>query len=218
MSLETTAPTRMNLLARRAQIKLAADGAQLLQGKREALLKELLARARELRRLREELHTRGRAAQTELALARAVRGTQEVHSAATACRREARAHLQRQRVWGLDLFEAKCDGIRREDAERPIGKLDYSAHITEAMRGAEAMLEQLIRCGVAEANLRTLGQEVRKVSRRINALEEQLLPRLRHDVRRIDRTLEERQREDVFRMKRFKTKKTSQTARSNENG
>ena len=75
MSAEQTAPTRMNLLARRAQIRLASDGIVLLKGKREALLKELLARARKLRGLRNELHRRGRAAVASLAIARAAAGT-----------------------------------------------------------------------------------------------------------------------------------------------
>ena len=46
MSMDNVAPTRMQLLAHKAQIKFAADGVQLLEGKREALLKELIERAK----------------------------------------------------------------------------------------------------------------------------------------------------------------------------
>ena len=53
-----------------------------------------------------------------------------------------------------------------------------------------------------------IGEEVRKVSRRINALEEYLLPRLRDEVRNIYRVLDEREREDTFRLKRIKKKKS----------
>ena len=42
MSMDSGAPTRMELMAKRAQIKLATDGVSLLEGKREALLQELL--------------------------------------------------------------------------------------------------------------------------------------------------------------------------------
>ena len=45
MSMDNVAPTRMQLLAHKASIKFAADGVQLLEGKREALLKELIERA-----------------------------------------------------------------------------------------------------------------------------------------------------------------------------
>lgn len=195
------------MLARRAQIKLAADGAQLLQGKREALLKELLERARELMGLRKELNRRGRLAVAALALARAVRGTPAVRSAGVAGRRTLHAKVVEQKVWGLPLVDVQHEGIVRERGERALGQLDLSAHTTEAIGSSEQLLEQLIECAPAEANLRILGEEIKKVSRRINALEEQLLPRLRSDVSRIQAVLEERQREDVFRMKRYKKRK-----------
>ncbi len=206
MSLETTSPTRMNLIARRSQIKLAADGAQLLQGKREALLKELLARARELLTLRRELERRGRTASTALTFARAVESTPAVRSASLAGKRELRVLLTTEKVWGLRMVDAEQEGVLREPSERNLGELNTSAHLLESMSSAESMLEQLIECAPAEANLRLLGEEIKKVSRRINALEEQLLPRLREDVRAISRVIEERQREDVFRMKRYKRK------------
>ena len=88
MSMDNVAPTRMQLLAHKAQIKFAADGVQLLEGKREALLKELIDRAKELRNLRNQLHKMGRAAVTTMAIARAVRGTADVRSAGVAARRE----------------------------------------------------------------------------------------------------------------------------------
>jgi V/A-type H+-transporting ATPase subunit D len=198
----------MNLLARRAQIKLAADGVALLKGKREALLKELLARARELRVLREELHRRGRAATVAIAMARAVRGGAELHSTAVASRRDLQARVQFKKVWGLPLSHVEQAGVLRVAAERPVGQLDCSSHVLEAAEAAEQMLEQLIKCAPAERNLRLLGEEVRKVSRRINALEEHLLPVLRLDVRTIARVLDEREREDRFRLKRVKKKKS----------
>lgn len=213
MSLETTAPTRMNLLARRAQIKLAADGASLLKGKREALLKELLTRARELRGLRRELHRRGRAAGIALAVARAVQGSHEIESVAIASRRNLKVEVRFRRVWGLELSEVGYTDIVREHFERGFGLLDCSSHVLDAAQASELMLEQLVACGPIEKNVRTLGEEIRKVNRRINALEEQLLPKLRDDVRIISRVLDEREREDIFRLKRVKKKKRATAER-----
>ena len=207
MSLDTTAPTRMNLLARRAQIKLAADGAALLKGKREALLKELLARARELRALRHELHRRGRMAVAAWAIARAVRGTPEILSAGVAAQRDINVDVHRENVWGLELANVDQSDIVREPHQRDMGRYDCSAHVVEAMDTSERLLEQLVWCAPVERNIQILGEEVQKVSRRINALEEHLLPRLREDVRTITRVLDEREREDTFRLKRIKKKK-----------
>ena len=51
---------------------------------------------------------------------------------------------------------------------------------------------------------------MKKVSRRINALEEYLLPRLRGQLRGIASVLDEREREDTFRLKKIKGKKAVQ--------
>jgi len=208
--MENIAPTRMNLLARKSQIKLASDGVTLLKGKRDALLQELLQRARELRRQRDTLHTLGREARASIAIARAVRGTPELKSAATAGRRELDVEVVTEKVWGLSLGSVELTAVVRNPYQRSMGRLDTSAHMHEAGEASEVMLEQLLQCAPLERNLQIVGEEVKKVSRRINALEEYLLPRLRYEVRQIARVLDEREREDTFRLKRIKAKKAAQ--------
>ncbi len=210
--MENLAPTRMNLMARRAQIKLASDGVHLLKGKREALLKELIKRARELRALREELHLRGRRAASALALARAVRGTPEVRAAGVAGLREVDLHVHFEKVWGLQLGEVQQSETVRKPKDRGMGLYDSSSHVFESAEAAEKMLEQLLECAPKELNIQILGDEVKKVSRRINALEEGLLPRLRREVRIISAVLDEREREDTFRLKRVKKKQAEKQA------
>jgi len=203
----------MNLLARKAQIKLASDGVQLLEGKREALLKELLSRARELRALRNQLHARGRESVASLTLARATRGTLEVESAAVAAKRELQIEVRTEKVWGLPLGQIDQHNIVRLPQDRAMGKLDTSAYIFEAAITSERMVEQLLECAPRELNLQIIGEEVRKVSRRINALNEYLLPKLRHEMRVIASVLDEREREDIFRLKRIKGKKAQAKAK-----
>ncbi|GMW01755.1 MAG: hypothetical protein AMXMBFR84_28920 [Candidatus Hydrogenedentota bacterium] len=212
MTGESIAPTRMNMLARKAQIKLAADGVTLLEGKREALLKELIKRAKELRSLRNELHLRGRMAVSSLAIARAVCGSREVRSTAVAGRRELQLRVKTEKVWGLHLGDVDQENVVRHVLDRPIGGYDTSSHVVEAAESSERMLEQLLVCAPKELNLQIIGEEVRKVSRRINALNEYLLPKLRFEVRTIARVLDEREREDTFRLKRIKKKNAEKKA------
>ncbi len=202
----------MNLLARKAQIKFASDGVQLLEGKREALLKELIERARELRALRNELHQLGRKAVVAMAIARGVRGTAEVRSAAVAGQRELNLDVKTEKVWGLSLGGIDQYDVVRQPADRGVGLLDVPSQIIEASYASESMVAQMLVCAPKEQNLQIIGEEVRKVSRRINALNEYLLPKLREEVRTISRVLDEREREDTFRLKRIKKKKADQAA------
>ncbi|MBI3117641.1 MAG: V-type ATP synthase subunit D, partial [Candidatus Hydrogenedentes bacterium] len=181
-----------------------------LKGKRDALLQELLTRARQLRSMRNELHDRGRVAGASIAIARAVRGTPELKSAATAGLRELDISVKTEKVWGLKLGDIELTGVLRNPHQRGVGLFDTSSHVHEAAETSEYMLEQLLRCAPLERNLQIIGEEVKKVSRRINALEEYLLPKLREEVRQIARVLDEREREDTFRLKRIKGKKAAQ--------
>jgi len=210
MSMDNLAPTRMNMLLLKGQIKMAADGVALLKGKRDALMQELLKRARALALMRDELHARGRAAADAMAMARAMRGTPELKSAAVAGRRELLLTVETEKVWGLALGRIDMEGVVRTPAKRGMGLLDTSAQVQEASEASEEMLSQLLICAPLERNLQIVGEEVKKVSRRINALEEYLLPRLRGQLRAIASVLDEREREDTFRLKKIKGKKAVQ--------
>jgi V/A-type H+/Na+-transporting ATPase subunit D len=216
MSMDSIAPTRMNMLLLKGQIKMASDGVGLLKGKRDALMQELLTRARELRDMRDELHERGRAAGDAMAMARAVRGTPELKSAAVAGRRDLHLKVGADKVWGLNLGRIDQQGVVRTPAKRGMGLLDTSAHVQEASECSEHMLAQLLICAPLERNLQIVGEEVKKVSRRINALEEYLLPRLRGQMRGIASVLDEREREDTFRLKKIKGKKAAQKRKAQE--
>ncbi len=206
------AATRMTLMSKKGQIKLASDGVTLLEGKREALLKELIDRARQLRSLRNELHTRGRRSMVSLAIARGISGTAAVRSLAVAGRRDLNLRVESERVWGMDLGKIKAENIVRAPIERGVGLIDTSSMTLEAAEMAERMLEQLVQCAPIERNLQILGEEVKKTNRRINALNEYLLPKLRSEVNLIKRVLEEREREDTFRLKKIKRKKAQAKA------
>jgi V/A-type H+-transporting ATPase subunit D len=210
MARDAVAPTRMNMLLLKGQIKMAAEGVTLLKGKRDALMQELLVRARELRDMRNQLHAKGLVAGAATTMAQALRGTPELRSAALGGRRNLEIDVETEKLWGLQLGSITPKGILRTPASRGLGSYDTSAHIHESSLASEEMLQQLLRCAPLERNLQIIGEEVKKVSRRINALEEYLLPKLRGQVHSITSVLEEREREETFRLKKIKGKKARQ--------
>jgi tRNA-dihydrouridine synthase len=71
-------------------------------------------------------------------------------------------------------------------------------------REFEKALEAALRIASVEGRLKRIGEEVRKGTRMINALNEVVLPGLRRRMRAIRLVLEEREREDAFRLRRLK--------------
>lgn len=71
-----------------------------------------------------------------------------------------------------------------------LGRLGTSSHTWESLKASEHMLEILLACAPQKHTLKLIGYEIRKVSRRINALREHLTPQLLMELVQIARALE----------------------------
>ena len=99
-------------------------------------------------------------------------------------------------------FERK--NFARSLKQRGYSLLGTSARIDEVARRFEEELNIVVEVAAHEATLRSLAAEIQRTSRRVNALENVTLPRLLAQRRLIQMILEEREREDRFRLKRVK--------------
>jgi V/A-type H+-transporting ATPase subunit D len=191
----------MELLALKAQIDLAEQGRDLLEQKRTALMKELLKMADTVIEHSEALESA--AAEAHLALARAetVAGTEAVKSAALASRDELPLEVR-----GTSVMGVRVPYIEQKRVERPAFGRGYSivgASITvdEAASAFEIEVDAIIRLAESELRLTRLAEEIQRTSRRLNALDHLLIPRLEADRDFIELALDERERADHFRLK-----------------
>jgi V/A-type H+-transporting ATPase subunit D len=96
--------------------------------------------------------------------------------------------------------------VRAAD-ERGTAPTSWGLAGVEAARRHEEALEVLLRIASRELHLARLGEEIQATSRRINALEQLLLPALAADAARVEAALDERDREDAVRLKRFRARR-----------
>ncbi|HUI71594.1 MAG TPA: V-type ATP synthase subunit D [Spirochaetia bacterium] len=204
--MEQVNPTRTELLNRRAQIRLATQGAQLLRGKREALVREFLTQLGSFNHARDSMRKSLLRAKRALIRALSLDGPEAVASAGLAAGRGIVVGLEERNIWGVRVVDVTTAWRSRSPAERRYSPLDTSARIDESAERFEEVLEEIIRVAPLDRKMRRLAEEIRKTSRRVNALEQRLLPDLHEQVRFIRATLDQREREDVFRLKRLKNK------------
>jgi V/A-type H+-transporting ATPase subunit D len=202
--MEQSSPTRMNLLLRRGQVQLARQGRELLEQKREALLHEFSRVVEEAMRGSDRLDDLAAEATSALELARALDGAPAVRSAAMAARGSVQVDVRGATVMGVPVPVVERIGPRRGPLERGYSLLATSSRIDEVADRFEDELDVIIELATVETRLRRLGDEIRATSRRVNALENTVIPRLEAEMRYIGGVLEEREREDVFRLKRVK--------------
>lgn len=194
----------MNLLQRKAQIKLALQGVELLKNKRDALLKEFMGEVQPLLSIRNEAQKELRKAIDALIMSLAIDGSEKVESAAFAYAQDLTIKIEERNIWGIKIPHVQTEGVMRSPFERGHAITDTSARIDETASAFKTVIDLIIKMAPIEIKLKRLGQEIRKTSRRVNALEQILIPNLTREMRFIRDTLEERAREDVFRLKRLK--------------
>lgn len=80
----------------------------------------------------------------------------------------------------------------------------YPITLKEVSECYEDVLKKIIRLAETEVSLLEVGKEVQKVKRKVNALENLIIPRLRATIKYLRMKFEEREREDKIRRKRIK--------------
>jgi V/A-type H+-transporting ATPase subunit D len=197
----------MGLLEVRARHGVATKGARLLRAKREVLAGELWKLMRLVLEGRARLDEALREAVKALGLARALDGEAALESLACAAGREVPIQVSVRRVWGVPTPTVAAPPLARAADGRGSSATSWGPAGAEAARRHEEALEVLLRIATRELHLARLGEEIQATSRRINALEQLLLPALGREAARIEGALDERDREDAVRLKRFRARR-----------
>lgn len=205
--MEEVRPTRSELLERRSQIQLAVQGMDLLKQKRDALLIEFMSVMDETLRLSGSLQKAVADAQYSLAVAKSVDGNVSVRSVAMATKGEVSVDMTGTKIMGVSVpVVTKGQSPVRSSFTRGYSITGVSSRIDESADRFEKILDVIIEYADIETRLKRLGEEIQKTNRRVNALEQITVPGLKEQVTYIRQTLDERSREDLFRLKKVKKK------------
>lgn len=202
--MEEIKPTRMELLSRRNQITLAEQGRDLLKEKRDALLIEFMAIMDEAVAASEKLQKQAAQANYALSTARAVDGIVTVKSTSFATQGEVTVDITGTYIMGVPIPEVEKKSARRTVLTRGYSPTGVSSRIEETAEDFEKVVDAIIEVAGIETKLKRLGEEIQATRRRVNALDYIVVPNLRDQVKYISMYLEERAREDLFRLKRVK--------------
>jgi len=199
--------TRGELQATKNRIELAQQGQELLEEKRDALMQELLSTAQEVLRSSEELSRRVGSATRALAWAQAMDGPEAVRSAALAAQGQVTLDVRISNIMGVTIPEIERKSVARGPLDRGYSLPGVSSRVQVTARAFEDLIDLILELAAAEMRLRRLADEIGRTTRRVNALEHVRTPELEEERDYIQRVLDEREREDLFRLKRVKKKR-----------
>jgi V/A-type H+-transporting ATPase subunit D len=203
--MEQVRPTRMELMKIKAQIKLAEQGRDLLRQKMDALIQEFFKLLGTVSESRDELEQVSQAADLSLMLAEAVDDPVTLRSASFATRRSITVDISGKNIMGVPVPVIEKKRVSKNMLERGYGIITTSARIDETAERYEVELDLLIKLAEIETAMRRLGTEIQMNRRRVNALEQILIPELKTQEKYIENTIDEREREDLFRLKKVKS-------------
>lgn len=198
-------PTRMELLMLKKRKNLAEKGHDLLKEKRDALIMEFFDILEDVRKLRSDVVEALKGAYDALAITKMIMGPLKVEEVAIGIPPILELDVSTRNVMGVRVPLLRVEEKSESTLISSYGFTDTSAKLDEAVEKFRDALKAIIRLAETEAAVKRLAEEIEKTKRRVNALKYVIIPRLTNTILFIELHLEEREREDLFRMKRIKS-------------
>ena len=200
-------PTRSELINLKRRIKQTQNGYNLLKMKRDGLFYEFRLLLSQMIEVKRGLTATYRKASGRIALAAAIEGGLEVQSAALGNPVHPEVEVSRRNIMGVVVPKVEGTNLSLSLVQRGTGLIGGSAYIDEAADSYGELIEKIVKAAEMESTLKRLLVEIEATKRRVNALEFKVLPEMEEARDFIQLRLEEMEREEIFRLKRFKNKK-----------
>lgn len=201
--LEGVNPTRMELLEIRKKLELAEKGHKLLEEKRDALVERFFDVIDKRNQLSQELDEDFKNAFLSLIQAQMIIGEKKVEESSYLTEDIGEISLEHDNVMGVKIPKMNIDDIKTE-MKPSYGFFETCSKLDDAQKKFSELLSKLIELADLEGGIKSLAVEIEKTKRRVNVLENTLIPKLQGTRKYIEMQLEEREREDFLRRKRIK--------------
>ena len=197
-------PTKGNLIKSKRQLKQAQLGYELMDRKRNILVREMVSLADEAKELRSTIDSTYAEAYKALEYANITLGV--VSDLVRAVPVETSLRLTVRSVMGVELPKLAAD---IKPADRPVYALSSTnAAFDNAYVCFNKAKEITVRLAEVENSIFRLANAIKKTQKRANALKNIMIPRFREQVHFITNALEEKEREEFSRQKVIKRRKT----------
>lgn len=198
-------PTKGNLMAARRSRMLAENGWELMDKKRNILIRELMERIDRAEALQAQIDSTFDAAYAALALAEIVSGS--CGDAAAAVPEDKSVRLRWRSVMGVELPSVAADASDTDTM--PYALTASSSSLDEAYFRFSEVKALLAELAETEISVYRLAYAIKKSQKRANALANIVIPGLDGDIARIEQALAEKEREEFVRQKVVKARRLS---------
>jgi len=196
--------TRFELLMLKRRVALARRGHDLLVEKRDALLMHFLRYIRDIGPLRERLNKELESAYRNFMVAQIILGSSRLEEASYTTSDRFNVSEKTRNIIGVTIPLLELSAQERPEKGWWYNFPETTAAADDAIKTFQKVLEMVVELAEIETAVKRLAEAVTMTKRRVNALENVIIPRFEHNIRFIQLHLEERAREEFFRLKMIK--------------
>ena len=191
--------TQSNLLKLKKKLKIAKEGYDLLDEKREVMIMELMRNIRGFKEMEEEVTGKLKEAYNSLERTFVTKGKQKIKNYGEGGE-EPSIDIRMRSVMGIPVPELLVDvpGIKVQ-----VSLDSTDEYFDEALVKFRGLIDLIARWAAKEVLIWRLGSEISKTQKRVNALEKLFIPGYKKDINKIEENLEDEEREEFFRVKRL---------------
>ncbi len=201
---ENIAPTKANLITAQVALDFSKKGYELLDKKRNVLIREMMSfmdRAKEIQQKTQEIF---KEAYEALIMANITIGINEVNEVAESIPQATEFTILTQSVMGVEIPQIKYE---KRELEPYYSFYHTNTALDIALKEFHRVKYLLYELAEIEDSVYKLATEIKRTQKRTNALKNIQIPKYEALVKMISEMLEEKEREDFFRLKVLKKKK-----------
>ncbi|GGK56463.1 V-type ATP synthase subunit D [Amphritea balenae] len=195
--------TKAELVSLKIELRVAQDGLDLLERKRDMLMAEGLKQLRQAKTLRQEVTKAWAVIHNNWQDTLEHESPHTLKRLAEAVEHSALPGDSNRRWMSVELAELSLE----KQPLRLLGSISQVGIRPEQMRGMLAeLMPDLVTLMSLETNIRRIADSLKQCHRQVNALNQVVIPELAQEKSRIEQRLEEKEREAIFQVKRLKAR------------
>ena len=195
-------PTKANLMATQKSLDLAKLGYELMDRKRNILVREMMQLVDKARTVEENIGAADQKAYRALKLANITLGVCGNFARSTPVEKSLK--LDYKSVMGVEI---PCASLDEADLQPYYGMQTTNSYLDEAYIHFNEAKRLTVELAETQASIFRLADAVKKTQKRANALNNIMIPQFTETIKFITEALDEKEREDFTRMKVVKATK-----------
>src|SRR6056297_1443448 len=208
---ENIASTKANLIAAQSALDFSKKGFELLDKKRNVLIRNLMEFMDRAKEIQQKMQKIFKEAYEALTVANISLGINEVNEVARSIPRTTEFTILTYSVMGVEISQIKYE---KHDIIPYYSFYHTNTALDVALQKFQQVKYLLYELAEIEDSVYKLAIEIKRTQKRTNALKNIQIPKYENMVKHISEVLEEKEREDFFRLKVLKRKKIRKASSS----